>query len=136
MAQRPDFDSYEAFFPYYVAMHSKPATRRVHFAGTMLGLALALFGLITRRPKMVVALPACGYGFAWPAHWFIEKNNPASFGYPLWSLRGDFEMISYMLRGRDAELTEIAQNYLRAHSEEPNAAQATDDPPAGRHAAA
>jgi hypothetical protein len=115
MAQRPHFDSYQAFFPYYVAMHSKAATRQVHFAGTLIGLTLALFGLVTRRPRMLLALPTFGYGFAWPAHWFIEKNNPASFGHPLWSLRGDFEMIKYMLEGRDAELSEIAQTYLRAH---------------------
>jgi hypothetical protein len=115
MAKRPHFDSYQAFFRYYVAMHAKPATRQVHFAGTLIGVTLALFGLVTRRPRMVLALPLFGYGFAWPAHWFIEKNNPASFGHPLWSLRGDFEMIKYMLRGRDAELTKIAQSYLRAH---------------------
>jgi len=113
MAERPHFDTYEAFFPYYVAMHSKPLTRQVHFAGTTLGLLLALFGAVTRRPRMLLALPATGYGFAWPAHWFIEKNNPATFGHPLWSLRGDFEMIGYMLRGRDHELTEIAQNWFR-----------------------
>lgn len=115
MAERPHFETYEAFFPYYVAMHSKPATRQLHFAGTVIGLALALVGLVTRRPRMLVALPGCGYGFAWPAHWFVEKNNPASFGHPLWSLRGDVEMIKYMLQGRDAELTEIAQTYLREH---------------------
>jgi len=116
MAERPHFHTYEEFWPYYVAMHSKPATRQVHFAGTMLGLVLAVVGLVTRRPKLLLALPACGYGFAWPAHWFIEKNNPASFGHPLWSLRGDFTMIGYMLRGRDGELTVIAQDWLRAHT--------------------
>lgn len=135
MAQRPEFDSYEAFFPYYVAMHSKPATRRVHFAGTTLGLVLAVIGLLTRRPRMLVALPGCGYGFAWPAHWFIEKNNPASFGHPLWSLRGDFEMISYMLRGRDAELSEIAQAYLSEHAAPSGSAEPAEDAPTGRHAA-
>ena len=115
MAERPEFHSYQAFFPYYVAMHAKPATRQVHFAGTMIGLAFAVIGLLTRRPRLVLGLPGAGYGFAWPAHWFIEKNNPASFGHPLWSLRGDVEMIKYMFQGRDAELTAIAQTYLREH---------------------
>jgi hypothetical protein len=116
MAERPHFDTYEQFWPYYVAMHSKPLTRQVHFVGTMLGLVLAFVGLVTRRPKMLIALPATGYGFAWPAHWFIEKNNPATFGHPLWSLRGDFTMLGYMLRGRDGELSVIAQDWLRAHT--------------------
>jgi hypothetical protein len=112
---RPHFASYREFFPYYVAMHSKPLTRRVHFAGTTLGALLALIGVVTRRPRMLGLFPACGYGAAWPAHWFIEKNNPASFGHPLWSLRGDFEMIKYMLAGRDGELTIMARDYLRAN---------------------
>jgi hypothetical protein len=112
---RPEFASYREFFPYYVAMHSKPLTRQLHFAGTLLGAVFALIGIVTGRRRMLALFPACGYGTAWPAHWFIEKNNPASFGHPLWSLRGDFEMVSYMLRGRDAELTVIAREYLRAN---------------------
>jgi hypothetical protein len=113
---RPTFSSYAEFFPYYVAMHSKPLTRRLHFGGTLVGALLALVGLVTRRPRMLALFPASGYGTAWPAHWLVEKNNPASFGHPLWSLRGDFEMVGYMLRGRDSELTTIARDYLRTHA--------------------
>jgi hypothetical protein len=114
MADRPSFPTYEAFFPYYVAMHSKPLTRKVHFVGTTLGLVVALTGAVLRRPKLLLGLPGFGYGFAWPAHWFIEKNNPATFGHPLWSLRGDFEMIRYMVQGRDGELTAIAAEWFRS----------------------
>ena len=110
---RPQFASYQEFFPYYVAMHSKPLTRQLHFSGTVLGAVLAVVGLITRRPRMVALFPLTGYGTAWPAHWLVEKNNPASFGHPLWSMRGDFEMVRHMLAGRDAELTTIARDYLR-----------------------
>jgi hypothetical protein len=41
-----------------------------------------------------------GYGFAWVGHFFIERNKPASFHYPLWSFRGDWKMWALMLRGR------------------------------------
>ncbi|UQX88793.1 DUF962 domain-containing protein [Jatrophihabitans telluris] len=118
MAERPQFSNYREFFPYYVAMHSRAATRRLHFAGTVTGLSVAMIGLLTGRPRLLAAFPLIGYGTAWPAHWLIEKNNPASFGHPAWSLRGDLEMVGYMLRGRDRELTIIARDYLRAHPDQ------------------
>lgn len=117
MTARPRFATYREFFPYYVAMHSKPLTRKLHFGGTVSGLAIALLGVATRRPKLLAALPLFGYGTAWPAHWLVEKNNPATFGHPLWSLRGDFEMTLMMVRGRDHELTIIARDWLEAHPE-------------------
>ncbi|CAN5373688.1 hypothetical protein BH10ACT8_BH10ACT8_26850 [soil metagenome] len=117
MSEHPDFPSYREFFPYYVAMHSKRLTRRLHFAGSVTGLLIAMFGLVTGRRRLLGALPLLGYGTAWPAHWFIEGNNPASFGHPLWSLRGDAEMVAYMARGRDRELSVIARDWLHAHPE-------------------
>jgi len=111
------FGSYREFFPYYVAMHSQVLTRRLHFFGTVLGLVLSLVGLLTGRRKLLPALPLLGYGFAWPSHWLIEGNNPASFGHPLWSLRGDFEMIAMMIKGRDGELTVLAKQWLAEHPE-------------------
>jgi hypothetical protein len=117
MSEHPDFPSYREFFPYYVAMHSKRLTRRLHFAGSVTGLLIAMFGLVTGRRRLLGALPLLGYGTAWPAHWFIEGNNPASFGHPLWSLRCDAEMVAYMARGRDRELSVIARDWLHAHPE-------------------
>jgi hypothetical protein len=111
------FGSYREFFPYYVAMHSQVLTRRLHFFGTVLGLILTSTGLVTGRRKLLPALPLLGYGFAWPSHWLIEGNNPASFGHPLWSLRGDFEMIAMMIKGRDGELTVLAKEWLAEHPE-------------------
>ena len=104
-----EFRDYEDFFPYYVGEHSRPATRWVHFAGTHLGALVALTGIATRRPRLVPLFPVIAYGFAWTSHFLIEKNKPATFGHPLWSLRGDLQMITTMWRGRDAELTETAR---------------------------
>ncbi len=113
------FETYEEFWPYYVAMHSKPLTRRLHFFGSTTGAAIAAFGLVTRRRRLLAAWPLLGYGFAWPAHWFVEHNNPASFGHPLWSLRGDYAMVRYMITGRDRELSIIAQRWLDEHPTRP-----------------
>jgi hypothetical protein len=61
------FDSFEEFWPYYVAMHSKAATRWVHLGGTLTGLAVTGYGLARGRARYAAALPLIGYGTAWPA---------------------------------------------------------------------
>ncbi|MBX6389472.1 MAG: DUF962 domain-containing protein [Frankia sp.] len=106
------FSGFDDFFPYYVAMHSKAATRQVHFAGTLAGAVLAAYGVLTGRPRLLAAFPVVGYGAAWSSHFLIEGNNPATFGHPLWSLRGDLRMMAMMFAGRDAELDEIAKAWL------------------------
>ncbi|MDX1430814.1 MAG: DUF962 domain-containing protein [Gammaproteobacteria bacterium] len=101
------FASFEEFWPHYVAEHAPPHTRWLHFAGTTaLWPILALAVLVS--PWWLLAAPVAGYGFAWAAHFFVEKNRPATFSHPLWSLRGDFRMYRLMLLGRmDAELTRL-----------------------------
>jgi hypothetical protein len=98
MAQR--IATFREFWPYYVREHSRPLTRGLHYVGTGGLLALAATALATRRPALLALLPVVGYGFAWAAHFFVEKNRPATFTYPLWSLGADFVMFGKMLRGR------------------------------------
>lgn len=104
------FRGYQDFFPYYVSQHRHPATRWFHFAGTHLGALAASAALIARRPAGVLAFPVISYGLAWYSHFAIEKNRPASFGHPLWSLRGDLQMMAMLWQGRDDELTRIARD--------------------------
>lgn len=108
-----EFSSYGEFFPFYVGQHSKPATRWFHFAGTHLGVAAGLTGIVLRKPQLLGLAPALGYGIAWFSHFAIEGNKPASFGHPLWSLRGDVQMLAMMWQGRDVELTRIAADSRR-----------------------
>jgi hypothetical protein len=103
-----EFSDFEAFFPWYVSQHSKRATRWFHFVGTHAGAATALAGVLTRRPALLAGMPVISYGVAWFSHFVIEKNNPASFGHPMWSLRGDARMLAMMWQGRDGELGSIA----------------------------
>jgi hypothetical protein len=60
----------------------------------------AVAALATGRLALLALLPVVGYGFAWAAHFFVEKNRPATFTYPLWSLGADFVMFGKMLRGK------------------------------------
>ena len=96
MAER--YRSYEEFWPFYVAQHRNPANRALHFVGTTLVLACALLAL--RNAWFLAAAPVAGYGFAWVGHFIFEKNRPATFTYPVWSLRGDFRMYRMVLLGR------------------------------------
>jgi hypothetical protein len=97
MADR--FTTYEEFWPFYVSQHSRPSTRRWHFAGTTLGLAALATGLVV-SPRWALLAPVVAYGSAWIGHFFFEQNRPATFTHPWWSLRGDVRMYRLMLAGR------------------------------------
>ena len=104
--------SFAEFWPFYLREHSKPRTRALHYAGTSLVVAIAAFALLTASWWLLLAVPLAGYGFAWAAHFRVEKNRPATFTYPLWSLRGDFRMFGLTLRGRmGPELERAAKLY-------------------------
>lgn len=91
--------SYEEFWPYYVSQHRRPVNRMLHFVGTTLVLACLGLGVL-RSPTWLLAMPLAGYGFAWVGHFVFERNKPATFTYPLWSLRGDFRMYRLLWLGR------------------------------------
>lgn len=104
MADEPRHESFAAFWPRYVRDHSLPANRRLHFVGLMIALLLAVCAVVVNAWLILLA-PVAGYGFAWYGHFFVERNRPATFTYPVWSLMGDFRMVWFMLRGRmDAEV--------------------------------
>jgi hypothetical protein len=105
MTEAPGIATYKDFWPYYLHQHSRSGTRAVHFLGTGLAtaslIALAATGDWRFGPLALVA----GYGPAWFGHFFIEKNRPATFTYPLWSLISDYRMAwVWLTGGLDREL--------------------------------
>lgn len=118
--EQPRYASYEAFWPFYVSQHRNPVNRRLHFTGTMLVLASLCAGALA-SPRWALLAPLVGYGFAWVGHFAFERNRPATFTYPLWSLRADFRMFRLMSVGRmDAEVERFGAFPTPSSSGSPN----------------
>lgn len=80
------------FYPYYLGEHRHPVCRLLHYIGSWMVVLIVLAALLWRRPLLLVAAPIAGYGFAWVGHLFFEKNRPATFSQPWYSLAGDWVM--------------------------------------------
>ena len=94
------YATFAEFWPFYLREHSRTGTRALHYVGTSLVVTLAVTAVFTGKWRLLAALPLAGYFFAWIAHFGHEKNRPATFTYPLWSLRADFRMWWMWLTGR------------------------------------
>ena len=93
------YASFREFYPFYLGEHSDVNCRRMHFAGSTLVLAVVAFAVITGHLAWLWLVPVAGYGFAWVGHFVFEKNRPATFRHPLYSLMGDWVMYWDVLRG-------------------------------------
>nr|WP_186355049.1 DUF962 domain-containing protein [Pseudomonas veronii] len=94
------FNSFAEFYPYYLKEHGNSTCRRLHFIGTTLVIGLLAYVLGKGALGLLIAVPIAGYGFAWVGHFFFEKNRPATFQHPFYSLLGDFVMYRDMILGK------------------------------------
>lgn len=88
------------FWPVYLREHSRPLTRALHYAGSLLALAWLAATVVLANPWLLLAALVSGYGFAWAAHAFVEKNRPATFTHPWLSFVCDWRMLATFLAGR------------------------------------
>lgn len=94
------FNSFAEFYPYYLSEHSNSICRRLHFIGTTLVILILVLTIGRGIWMLLWSLPVAGYSFAWAGHFFFEKNRPATFQHPFYSLLGDFVMYRDMVLGR------------------------------------
>jgi hypothetical protein len=94
------YTRFRDFYAFYLSEHTDRMCRRLHFVGTLLVIVIMLLAVMERDARWLLLAPLVGYGFAWAGHFFFEKNRPATFRYPLWSLAGDWVMFLDILRGR------------------------------------
>lgn len=93
------YRSFAAFYPFYLTEHVNRVSRRLHVIGTTLVIVALVLGFASDW-RFFVAAPVIGYGFAWIGHFVFEKNRPATFKYPLYSLMGDFRLWFEVITGR------------------------------------
>lgn len=94
-----EYKTFKEFYPFYIKEHSQPMTKLMHFIGSSLGLVVLAFCFMSSFKYLILA-PLIGYLFAWLSHFFIEKNRPATFKYPLFSFMGDWVMFWEILKGK------------------------------------
>ena len=96
----PRFANFHEFYRFYLSEHRNGTCRRLHFVGSSLALGFVLLAALRGDARWLLAALASGYAFAWVGHFFFEKNRPATFKYPLWSLMGDFRLFFETVSGR------------------------------------
>jgi hypothetical protein len=86
------FKTFAEFYPFYLSEHKNRVSRRLHFVGTSIALAIFVAALTTQIWWLVALAFVQGYAFAWVGHFFFEHNKPATFKYPMFSFMGDWRL--------------------------------------------
>jgi hypothetical protein len=100
MATEKKYKSFAEFYPFYLSEHADPTCRVLHFIGTTLVFVILFWAIFTQTWWGLALIPLVGYGFAWVGHFFFEKNKPATFQYPGYSLASDFKLYFDILMGK------------------------------------
>lgn len=96
--RKQGYSSFKEFYPFYLSQHQDPTCRGLHYVGSLLVIAIFIAAIITGKLVSLILLPIVGYGFAWLGHFVFEKNRPATFDYPLYSLKADWVMLGQKIR--------------------------------------
>ena len=100
MEKAASYGSFSEFYPFYLSEHANRTCRRLHFVGTSLVILIAISAIASGRYGLLWLLPVVGYASAWVGHFYFEKNRPATFRYPRYSLIGDFVMYKDIWSGK------------------------------------
>jgi len=101
MQEPKRYTSLKEFYPYYLSEHQNTTSRVLHFTGTGLLIIVAIVALAAGKYSWLLAIPVIGYSFAWVGHFFFERNKPATFKYPFYSLASDFKLFFAILTGKE-----------------------------------
>lgn len=100
MSELKHYRSFREFYPFYLSEHGNRISRRLHFTGTTISLALLIGAPMTQQWWLVAIALVQGYALAWIGHFFFEHNRPATVAYPWFSFMGDWRMWWEILTGK------------------------------------
>jgi hypothetical protein len=100
MSEEQSFATFADFYPFYLSEHANRVSRRLHFAGSSIALALVVVALVTQAWWLLAVAIVQGYAFAWVGHFFFEHNKPATFKYPGFSFLGDWRLWWEIITGK------------------------------------
>ena len=92
--------SFAEFYPYYLSEHRDRTCRRLHFVGSTVALVCLILLVFTGNLWWLLGAAVSGYAFAWVGHFGFEKNRPATFRHPFYSLLGDWVMYRDIWTGK------------------------------------
>lgn len=95
----PKMVGFSEFWPVYLAAHTDARCRALHYCASFAGLASLDAALATGDAGWLLIGMVAGYAFAWAGHFFMAKNTPLTFRYPLWSFLADYRMFFAWLSG-------------------------------------
>jgi hypothetical protein len=99
-AHTDHFANFAEFYSFYLEEHRNLVSRRLHFVGSLGVVGCLAMALATGDWLWLPAALISGYGCAWIGHFFFEKNRPATFRHPIYSLMGDWVMFKDICIGR------------------------------------
>ena len=91
---------FKDFYPFYLEQHNSSSNKLFHFIGTFISIVFLFKLFVSLNLIYLLFALIAGYGFAWVGHFFIEKNRPATFSYPLYSLIADYKMFFEIVIGK------------------------------------
>mgnify|MGYP001233983330 FL=1 len=94
------YNSFSQFYQFYLSQHENRYCKILHLLGTSSVLLIIFYSISNLNNKLLIYVPLFGYIPAWIGHFFFEKNKPATFKYPVYSLLADFVMYKDIILGK------------------------------------
>ncbi len=112
--------NFDEFWPHYLEQHRRAGCRVMHYLAAITAVTLLVIACCAACPWTMMSVPIAAYLLAWLGHALIERNRPATWRYPVWSLRAEVRMVTLAVRGRLGDELRRAGPGTSARPDPPN----------------